>query len=77
MHLFFHPSIYPPRLNHFIHEVVDFVLMSLACICNWLIVNDFVFVTYFRQVLGLSSLNDAIKKLESELESLVEAGESF
>jgi hypothetical protein len=35
------------------------------------------FVVYFRQIVGFHALNEAIKKLECELQSLVEAGESF
>jgi hypothetical protein len=38
---------------------------------------DLLFVTYFRQVMGFSVVNDAIKKLEIEIQSLVEAGELF
>jgi hypothetical protein len=35
------------------------------------------FMVYFRQIVGFHALNQAIKKLECEIQSLVEAGESF
>jgi hypothetical protein len=34
-------------------------------------------MAYFRETVGLSTLNEAIMKLESEIQNLVEAGESF
>jgi hypothetical protein len=34
-------------------------------------------MTYFRETVGLSGLNEAINKLESDIQNLVETGEPF
>jgi hypothetical protein len=78
IHSFNHPSTH----NDFICE--DVVLVCFQYIykidmCTKLItfLKPLSFMMYFRQIAGFYALNEAIKKLESELQSLVETGESF
>jgi hypothetical protein len=78
IHSFNHPFTH----NDFIYENIDHVIVQYVFKIDvrtrlTAFLNPLSFMVYFRQIMGFYALNEAIKKLESELQSRVEAGESF
>jgi hypothetical protein len=75
-----HSFNYPFTHNDFMCENIDHVLFQYVFtidVCTKLttFLKPLSFMVYFRQIMGFYALNEAIKKLECELQSLVEAGE--